>query len=155
MTNGRFCCIFVDGNPKYLFDMIIPQENNREALKQREEIISKVYRIWTENNPSKRVYNRSFKDFINIRYLSITETIRHAAKTYESTLAMLQLDTILRYSVKYGKPKAPKKGVKNQAAFSQIQEMRCELIGVGVVKMMVGIKRTGEKIQYCITAIRA
>ena len=26
--------------------------------------------------------------------------MRHAAKTYVSTLAMLQLDTILRYSVK-------------------------------------------------------
>lgn len=96
-------------NSKYLFFMIIPQENNKEALKQRKDIISQVYRTWTENNPSKRVYNRSLKDYINIRYLSITETVRHAAKTYASTLAMLQLDTILRYSTKYGKPKAPKK----------------------------------------------
>ena len=30
--------------------MIIPQENNREALKQREEIISKVYRIRSEES---------------------------------------------------------------------------------------------------------
>lgn len=142
-------------NSKYLFFMIIPQENNKEALKQREMIISQVYRDWTKNNPSKCVYNHSLKDYINIRYLSITETIRHAAKTYISTLAMLQLDTILRYSVKYGKPKPPKKGVKNQASFSQMQEMRCNLEGIGTVKMMVGIKRTGEKIQYCITAIRA
>lgn len=43
--------------------------------------------------------------------------MRHAAKTYASTLAMLQLDTILRYSVKYGKPKQPKKGVKKQEIF--------------------------------------
>lgn len=142
-------------NSKYLFFMIIPQENNKEALKQRKDVISQVYRTWTENNPSKRVYNRSLKDYINIRYLSITETVRHAAKTYASTLAMLQLDTILRYSTKYGKPKAPKKGVKNQASFSIMQEMRCDLVGIGTVKMMVGIKRTGEKIQYCITAIRA
>lgn len=134
--------------------MIIPQGNSKEALKQREEIISQVYRTWTENNPTKRVYNRSLKDNINIRFLSITETIRHAAKTYESTLAMLQLDTILRNAVKYGKPKPPKKGVKNQAAFSQMREMRYDLAGVGTVKMMVGIKRTGEIIQYCITAIQ-
>jgi len=134
--------------------MIIPQENSKEALKQREEIISQVYRTWTENNPTKRVYNRSLKNNINIRFLSITETIRHAAKTYESTLAMLQLDTILRNAVKYGKPKPPKKGVKNQAAFSQMREMRYDLAGVGTVKMMVGIKRTGEIIQYCITAIQ-
>ena len=95
------------------------------------------------------------KDYINIRYLSITETMRHAAKTYDSTLAMLQLDTILRYSVKFGKPKPPKRGVKNQEIFTQMQEMRCELVGIGEVKMMVGIKRSGEKIQYCITAIQA
>lgn len=34
-----------------------------------------------------------------------------------------------------------------------MQEMQCVLDGVGVVKVMVGIKRTGEKILYCITAI--
>lgn len=134
--------------------MIIPQENSKEALIQRKDIVSQVYRVWTANNPSKRVYNRSLKDYINIRYLSITETVRHAAKTYLSTLAMLQLDTIMRYSVKYGKPKAPKKGVKNLASFTLMQEMRCDLVGIGTVKMMVGVKRTGEKIQYCITAIR-
>ena len=134
--------------------MIIPQGNSKEALKQREEIISQVYRIWTDNNPTKRAYNRSLKDNINVRFLSITETIRHAAKTYESTLAMLQLDAILRNAVKYGKPKPPKKGVKNQAAFSQMQEMHYDLAGLGTIKMMVGIKRTGEVIQYCITAIQ-
>ena len=134
--------------------MIIPQGNSKEALKQREEIISQVYRIWTDNNPTKRAYNRSLKDNINVRFLSITETIRHAAKTYESTLAMLQLDAILRNAVKYGKPKPPKRGVKNQAAFSQMQEMHYDLAGLGTVKMMVGIKRTGEVIQYCITAIQ-
>ena len=53
--------------------MIVPQENNKEALKQREAIISQVYRDWTDNNPSKSVYNYSLKDHIYIRYLSITE----------------------------------------------------------------------------------
>lgn len=133
--------------------MNIPQENNKESLKQREAIISQKYLQWVEANPDKCVYNHSLKDYINIRYLSITETMRHAAKTYLSTLAMDQLDTILRNSVKYGKPKPPKKGVKNQVTFKQMQEMRCVLDGVGVVKVMVGIKRTGEKILYCITAI--
>ena len=133
--------------------MNIPQENNKESLKQREAIISQKYRQWVEANPDKCVYNHSLKDYINIRYLSITETMRHAAKTYLSTLAMDQLDTILRNSLKYGKPKPPKKGVKIQVTFKQMQEMRCVLDGVGVVKVMVGIKRTGEKILYCITAI--
>ncbi len=33
--------------------------------------------------------------------------------------------------------------------------MHYELIGIGLVKMTVGIKKSGEKIQYCITAIKA
>ena len=134
---------------------LIPMEEGKEAMKQRQEIISQVYRKWTEENPDKRVYNRSLKDYINIRYLSITETMRHASKNYSSTLALLQLDTILRYAVVYGKPKPPKKGVANQKIFSYMLKMHYELIGIGLVKMMVGVKRTGEKIQYCITAIEA
>ncbi len=53
--------------------MNIPQGNSKDELKAREEIISQVYRKWIENNPDKRVYNRSLKDYINIKYLSITE----------------------------------------------------------------------------------
>ena len=131
--------------------VLVPMGNSKEALNLRKEIISQVYRRWTEENPDKRVYNRSLKDYINIRYLSINETTRHAAKTYSSTLALLQLDTILRYSVVYGKPKPPKKRVANQKIFAYMLEMHYELIGIGLVKMMVGVKRTGEKVQYCIT----
>ena len=94
--------------------MNIPFENSKENFKIREEIISQVYSRWIEENPDKRVYNRSLKDYINIRYLSITETRRHAAKSYTSTLALLQLDTILRYAIKVGKPKPTKRGSKNQ-----------------------------------------
>ena len=135
--------------------VLIPLGNSKEDLTLRQKIISQVYRKWTEENPYKRVYNRSLKDYINIRYLSINETIRHAAKTYSSTLALLQLDTILRYSVIYGKHKPPKKGVANQKVFAYMLEMRYELPGIGIAKMMVGVKRSGEKVQYCITAIKA
>ena len=62
--------------------MSIPIGNSKEDFKTREEIISQVYRRWIEENPDKRIYNRSLKDYINIRYLSITETMRHAAKSY-------------------------------------------------------------------------
>jgi hypothetical protein len=135
--------------------MYIPLGNSREEIKSREGVISQVYRRWTESNPNKRIFNHALKDYINIRYLSITETMRHAAKTHASTLAMLHLDTILQYSQKFGKPKPTKKGVKNQKNFTQMQEMRYELDGIGIVRMMVGIKRSGEKIQYCITVIKA
>lgn len=36
-----------------------------------------------------------------------------------------------------------------------LSDNKCELIGIGLVKMMVGVKWTGEKIQYRITAIEA
>ena len=47
-----------------------------------------------------------------------------------------------------------KENNKNQRAFERIMIMEYELIGIGRVKMTVGIRRrTREKIQYCITAI--
>lgn len=133
----------------------VPTGNTKEDIKARETIISDVYRRWYEANPSKSVYNAHLRDYINVRFLSINETIHHASISYLSTLAVLQLDTILRCSVVYGKPKPPKKGVANQKVFAYMLEMHYELIGIGIVKMMVGAKRTGEKVQYCITAIKA
>ena len=47
-----------------MFVQIIPQENNKESLKQREIIISQKYRQWVVSNPDKCVYNHSLKDFM-------------------------------------------------------------------------------------------
>ena len=48
----------------------------------------------------------------------------------------------------------PKKGNKNQKPFERILVMEYELVGIGTVKMTVGVRRkTREKVQYCITAI--
>ena len=44
---------------------------------------------------------------------------------------------------------------KKTSKFAYMLEMHYELIGIGLVKMMVGVKRTGEKVQYSITAIKA
>ena len=132
---------------------MIPEGNSKKDLDQRKEIISNVYREWTEKHPEKKVYNPSLKGDINIRFLSITETIRHAAKTYKSTQALLELDTILRNATIIGKPRTPKKGVANQKAFKYLLETHCHLTSVGEVKMMVGVKRSGEMIQYCITVV--
>ena len=93
------------------------------------------------------------KDYINIRMVSIIETSEHAAKRYLSTLAVLQLDSILMGAKKVSSSK-PKAGNKNQKPFERILNMEYELIGIGTVKMTVGVRRsTHEKVQYCITAI--
>ena len=43
---------------------------------------------------------------------------------------------------------------KNQKPFEKILIMEYTFIGIGVVKLTVGVRRrTQEKVQYCITAI--
>ena len=132
----------------------LPLGNTKEEIKRREQIISEVYRNWYDVNPSKAVFNDNLKDVINVRFLSITETMRHAAKSYLSTLVVLQLEMILKCARQVGEPTPPKAGVSNQSIFEEMIIMECPLIGIGVAKLTVGVKKkTGMKIQYCITAL--
>ncbi|MBO5251491.1 MAG: hypothetical protein J6B31_05780 [Bacteroidaceae bacterium] len=132
---------------------MIPKGNTLDDIKLREQIIREFYRDWKEKNPLQRKYNLSLKEYINIRMVSIVETSEHAAKSYLSTLAVLQLDAILvgarKVSMKKTKPSN-----KNQQPFERMMIMEYELVGIGIVKMTVGVRRrTQEKVQYCITAI--
>lgn len=132
---------------------MIPTGNSREDIQQRELIIRDFYREWKEKNPSQKKYNLSLKEYINIRMVSIVETSEHAAKSYLSTLAVLQLDAILvgakKISIKNVKPQN-----KNQKPFEKIIIMEYDLVEIGKIKMTVGVRRrTREKVQYCITAI--
>ena len=132
---------------------MIPEGNTLEDIRERERIIREFYREWKEKNPSQRKYNLSLKEYINIRMVSIVETSEHAAKSYLSTLAVLQLDAILTGARKVSLKK-PKPGNKNQQSFERIMIMEYDLVGIGTVKMTVGVRRrTQEKVQYCITAI--
>ena len=134
---------------------LIPEDNSIESIKIREKIIRDFYHEWKEKNPSQRKYNVALKEYINIRMVSIVETSEHAAKTYLSTIAVLQLDAILmgakKVSVKKTKP-----GNKNQKPFERMMIMEYDVSFVGKVKMTVGIRRrTNEKVQYYITAIQS
>ena len=74
-------------------------------------------------------------------------TAKHAAKSYLSTLAVLQLDSILIGAKKVSSQK-PQRGNKNQKPFERILIMEYELVGIGTVKMTVGVRRkTREKVQ--------
>ena len=124
-----------------------------EDIKSREQIIRDFYREWKLKNPSQRKFNLSLKEYINIRMVSIVETSEHAAKSYLSTLAVLQLDSILTGAKKISIKKL-KTGNANQKPFERIMIMEYELMGIGKIKMTVGVRRrTQEKVQYCITAI--
>lgn len=133
--------------------MDIPRGNSKADIKAREKIISDVYRQWYNAHPDRRAYNYNLKAYINVRYLSVTETVEKAARTYLSTLAVLQLDTILAQSKKYGPAQTPKHN-SNQKGFVKMIVMRYNMIGVGIVKMTVGLKQSGEYVQYCITHIQ-
>ena len=141
------------GNKRQPFLYMIPEGNSLEDIKQRERIIRDFYHEWKEKNPSQRKYNLSLKEYINIRMVSIVETSEHAAKNYLSTLAVLQLDAILvgakKVSIRKTKP-----GNKNQQPFERMMIMEYDMVGIGTIKMTVGVRRrTQEKVQYCITAI--
>jgi len=132
----------------------IPTGEEKTDIKAREEIITIHYVEWKRNNTEGRVFNYDLKDYIYVIYLSLDETRRHAAKRYLSTLAVLHLDEVLKTAKRIGKPLPIKKGSKNQKGFSKMIHMECQLEGIGLVKLMVGIKKkTGEKIQYCLTAV--
>lgn len=134
-------------------EQLIPQGNSPEDIKERTRIIRDFYREWKERNPSQRKFNLALKEYINIRMVSIVETSEHAAKSYLSTLAVLQLDAILVGARKVSVKKT-KEGNKNQKPFERILIMEYALVGIGRVKMTVGVRRrTKEKVQYCITAI--
>lgn len=132
---------------------MIPEGNTLKEIKQREQIIRDFYHAWKAKNPSHRKYNLSLKEYINIRMVSIVETSEHVAKNYLSTLAVLQLDSIL-IGAKTVSIKKIKPNNKNQQPFERIMIMEYEMVEIGTLKMTVGVRRrTQEKVQYCITAI--
>ena len=126
--------------------MEIPKGNNREDIKARKQIIKDFYAVWCAEHPDKKVWNKSLKAYIFVKYLSINETVGHASGTVESTEAVMKLSSILENArVVACKPR--KQGDNNQKMFSKIV-----ILMYGSIKLTVGLqKNNGEYIQYCIT----
>ena len=103
---------------------MIPTGNNKEDFRAREALITLFYVEWNHNNPEHRVFNDELNDYIYVTYLSLDETRRHAAKRHQSTLAVLQLDTILRTAKRVGKPLPVKPGSRNQKNVVSLQPER-------------------------------
>ena len=125
-----------------------------EDLKNRKKFITDFYAKWTIANPAKQIYNKSLQNFIEVRFLSMQETASKAAIRYKSTLAVTYLTEILENAVKIGKALEPKKDNANQKRFSKILIMEYEKADFGKIKLTVGeLRGSGQKLQYCITAI--
>ena len=126
--------------------------NSVDDIEARRKIIAKFYHDWKLRNPSLRKFNLSLNEYINIRFVSITETCTHASKNYLSTLAVLQLDAILTNARVMSIVRSKEK--RNQKPFEKMIIMKYDCVGIGVVKMTVGVRRrTHEKVQYCITSL--
>ena len=131
----------------------VPTGDGPENVEARRSIISRFYHKWKLRNPSLRRFNMSLNEYINIRFVSITETCAHASRNYLSTLAVLQLDAILTNAKRVSTVRSKDNG--NQRTFEKIIIMKYDCVGIGVVKMTVGVRRrTHEKVQYCITALK-
>lgn len=127
--------------------MEIPRGKTREEIKAREKIIKDYYAGWIANNPSKAVWNNSLNAEIKVKGISINETYEHAARSYESTLAVMDLTEILSSAVivSHGPHKSDD---KNQKAFSEIYVMRYKGI-----RLIVGYQPSkGDYVQYSITS---
>ena len=129
--------------------MKIPKGKTRPEIKAREKIIKDFYASWIATHPSKSVWNDSLKAEIKIKGVSYNETVEHAARTYESTLAVLKLTEILSKSVIVSS--GPKKqNDNNQKSFSRIVILRYKSI-----RLVVGYQKTkGEYVQYSITGTK-
>jgi len=128
--------------------MEIPQGYTREDIKARRQIIKDFYAQWIAAHPEKRVWNKSLKAYIYVKFQSINETAGHAAISYQSTNAVMQLSDVLE-KAKLVEKWSPKYNDKNQKPYSKLFLMRwkdCRLI--------VGLqKSTGEYVQYYIGSI--
>ena len=134
-------------------EITVPRGDGRDAIKARERIIRDFYSCWRKLHDEQKMYNVYLKDFINIRQVSVVETVEHASKNYLSTLAVLQLDAILTGAKKVKMVAADKKS-KNQEKFDKMMIMEFYSPGIGRVKLTVGVmRRTHDKIQYCITSL--
>lgn len=150
---GCHSTIVFNEDPLIIQPEDIPTGDSVEDRRTRQRLIWKFYEQWKVYHPSLSVFNYSLNDMINVRHISVEETAGHASLSYLSTLAVLQLDTILQSAVLIDDTPV-KKGTKNQLQFSRVLIMNYKVVGIGQVKLTVGVRRSDEaKVQYCITAI--
>lgn len=124
----------------------IPVGKTREEIKAREKIIKDFYAQWIATNPTKKVMNNELGQYICVKFISINETYEKAARSYDSTLAVLKLTEILE-NARLVKEIPPKRNTSNQKQFEKMLVMRYENI-----RLTVGLQRSSkELVQYCIT----
>ena len=123
----------------------IPRGNSRDDIKSRRQFIKDIYAQWIAEHPDKKIWNKSLKTYVYVKYQSINETSGHAAISYESTIAVMYLTEILE-NAKVAEKWHPKYNDKNQKPYSILYLMRWKQY-----RLIVGVQRTtGEYVQYYV-----
>lgn len=131
----------------------IPMGQSMEEIRMRENYIRAFFEKWKNEHPEQKVFNRCLNEDILVRAISVIEAREHSAKSYLSTLAVVNLDTVLSEAIQAGETKA-KQTDKNQRNFDKVLVMEYHSELLGRVKLTVGVRhRTKEKIQYGLTSL--
>lgn len=75
--------------------MEIPRGYGRDDIKARRQIIKDFYASWIAQHPEKKVWNKSLKAYILVKFDSINEALGHAPRSFEATSAQLHLSEAL------------------------------------------------------------
>lgn len=135
----------------------IPKGQSLAEIRMRQEIILRFWNEWRQKHPDHMVFNEKLKEPILLRSVSLIEAKEHSAKSYKSTLAILQLDEVLAKASPVGRTPA-KQGNSNQSEFVEMLVMVYRSEVLGTIKITVGIRRQRkdglqEKVQYGMSAI--
>lgn len=125
--------------------MEIPRGNSREDIKTRKQIIKDFYAKWIAQHPEKKVWNKSLKAYIHLKYQSINETAGHAALSFDSTMGVMFLTDILE-NASVAEKWPVKHNNQNQKPYSKMILLRRKQY-----RLIVGLqKTTGEYVQYYV-----
>ena len=100
------------------------------------------------------IYSKFFNQNVAIIGKSIGEICQWACKSKKSVIAALNVDGVIANAIKVNEdtPKANKQS--KDFHFVKMYEMHCNIKGVGTAKLMIGERKRGTKITYCLTAIQ-
>lgn len=129
----------------------IPEGSSEKEIVIRRSIIHDFIQQWRADHPDPRVYNEELKDYIKVNQVFLLESVSHSSIKYQSTKAVLQMETIMAHAIPVGLSKV-KPNNSNQKPFKQMLVMVYKSEELGSIKMTVGIRhKTEEKVEYSIT----
>lgn len=127
-------------------EIIIPKGNTPEDIKTRKRIIGDFYAKWIAAHPDKKIWNKSLKAYIHVKFLSINETKGHASVSFESTYNVFSMTDILKNAIVVKNNKA-KTNDKNQKSFDKMI-----IMSYMTARLLVGHQTSkNEYVLYCIT----